>query len=253
MNTPLVAALTAALVGAGAAVVTTTLTSEPAASPSLAAPQDDPRVGELAAELARLRDENASLSERLAYLESRPARVEAPRAAAEETAESVDAETKKLVAAMTAPGAEVPPELEDTVRRALSSIRDQEAQERQREAEEAAAERVDERMEELREQLGLTGYQTDQMRTAMLDFNMTRTQIFQQARDSGDWGSMRETMRDAFSGYRENLEQILTPIQLEQYEDMDRFRGGPPGRGDDGGGRRGGGDGDDGFRGRRDT
>ncbi len=241
MKTILLAAATAAVVGAGAAIVTTTLTAEPASEPALAQLGEDSRVEDLARELEEVQAKNQDLAARIAYLEARPTRVEAaPGGPAEAPELSLDEETRQLVAAMTASsGAEVPPQLQETVLQALTNIREQEERERQREAEEAQQERVDERLEELREELGLNRYQTDQMRTAMLDFNTKRTELFQKVRDSGDWGSMRGNMRDMYSEYRDNLEQILTPIQLEQYEESDRGPGGPPGRGrgDDDGGR----------------
>jgi hypothetical protein len=142
-------------------------------------------------------------------------------------------------------GESAEPFMIDTVSDALQTIRDQEDQEREEQWAARMEERNEERLEELTEELGLDGYQQGQMKQLMDDHATERDEIMDAARESGDFGSLRDAFTELREGEEATLALFLTPSQLEALEEMGGARsatgGGGFGRGGGGPGFGGGG------------
>lgn len=246
-----------AVAGGLAAAVTVVLLASDEAPPPTARAATPAGDAQLAARVAALEKERDDLRMRLGALEQRPAVAAAPRETVapiegDELAALQD-ELHALAGALRDPGSgDLPPGFVEGVGQALDAIRAQEDREREERRQEVLEERIDERLAELAQELGLTRVQTGELRTAYLDLDAKRTELFRNARDTGDFGSVRDGFRDLRRDTDAALERILTPLQLEQYRELedDRrgfgggpgFGDGPPGGfgGDDGRGRRGG-------------
>ena len=145
-------------------------------------------------------------------------------------------QVRELVTALAEPGAPVPVNLQDSVSRALEDIREQEERERDEQRQQRAAERLEERLVRLQEDLGLEGYQVDELRVIFDDESTRRDALMQEVRDSGDWGGMRDTMTALREETQEALGLVLSAEQLEQYNESNS-RGFGRGGGFGGGGR----------------
>ncbi|MEX1023638.1 MAG: hypothetical protein WD226_01055 [Planctomycetota bacterium] len=192
----------------------------------------------------------AALEERINTLEIRPAALpNAPRTAMNGEAalelEEVRGELAQLRdltrVLQRPPSDEVPFELHVQVESALDSIREQEERERQERREQAFNERLEQRLAEIKSELGLSGYQVDELRRIELETRAKRDALMRTARDSGDWGNLRETIR----GQRDEQAQALTNLfgadLYGRYDELVGRGGLTGGRGDFGGGRGGGG------------
>ena len=122
---------------------------------------------------------------------------------------------------------------------AVQRLRDLEREERRLEREEERAEFLDERLNELQVDLGLDSYQVGEMHTLFTDSGAKREEAMDLFRN-GDW----MTGRDQLDALREEtdtrLSEILTPTQLEGYEEAGGLITGGFGRGGGGGRGRGG-------------
>ena len=77
---------------------------------------------------------------------------------------------------------------------------------------------------ELTEKLGLTGHQTNELRTILTDSNSKRSETFRTLRESGDWGNMGEPMRQLRDETNQALANVLDPTQYEQYQKLEGSR-----------------------------
>ncbi len=253
MNTPLLPTLLiATLAGGVAAFVVTVFVSPGAHDRGVSATPDvgtsNPTGGESAATVAGLRKENADLRVRVATLESTVSRLaggtgaESRAPVAVGSADDVvpqSASTRDFLDAFASEG-RVPELFVARVGEALDEIRAAEEAARIEAETVAQAERVEERLVRLRDELGLSGYQMDEMRGILVAEEASRSELWSSVRDGGDRGSMRDRMRDARDELNTRLSEVLDPDQLERYqESRDRGFGGF------GGGRLGGGGGGD--------
>jgi len=119
---------------------------------------------------------------------------------------------------------------------AEAAARDERRQERQQQ-------QIDERAKALAAELGLDSVQTDQLAKAMLGSSEARNAMFQEMRESGnfDRDAMRSGMEDIRAKEVTELQNFLTPTQVEQYQEQSSGFGGfgGGGRGGDFGGGRG--------------
>jgi hypothetical protein len=258
-NTLVSSLITGAVAGAVAATVTVlVLGSDPAApaTPTAASLQPSavrPVEPGNAEALAAVRTELAMLGERVKGLETRPAParqvVEAPSEVAQA---ALDAEAvvqmRELVAALDDPNAAVPAGLTESMRQVYDNIRAEEREERDRERAEFQERQMNERMERYTAALGLDKYQASEMRVILTGEQTRRDEMFASARETGEWMTVRDTMRTLRDETQAALGNLLSPTQLAQYDEMD---GGGRGFGGFGGGDRGGPGGDRDGRQRR--
>jgi hypothetical protein len=190
-------------------------------------------TSEIRAELETLRAKNVDLSQRLAELEDLRWELEQTRVPARENPSDVaiDVETvdqlRRLTAALEDPGTPLPENLLAGVSSALQTIREEEDRERDEQRRAAEAERFDERIVDLTDRLGLTLVQTDQMRGHMETMSDRRSELMREARDSGDFGSIRQQMRGLRDEANAGLGEILTPAQFDDYREIEREEGNP--------------------------
>jgi len=232
----LIALLAGAAAGGVAALVTGTLVQGEAEAASAVSPDDD-LATELGQTLRRIEEQNDALQERLRRLETNVAMVRPERqrevAIDEEPGLAESEELKELVAALRDPSAPPPPNFQENVSRALESIREQEDRDRDERREVAYQERLDDRLADLALELGLTSGQTGDLRDVYVDLSLRQREMMDAAREIGDWGSAREQMRELRDEMDQSLARVLSPSQLEQYnETSGRGRGwGGPGGG----------------------
>jgi hypothetical protein len=208
----------------------------------------------LGSEVLELREQVASLTDRLARLESRevlqvaaqaprlemaPARISAAPGIDDETLEEV----RSVAAALAGDGASAN-QLEELVLGVVEQRELAKEEARQEEARQRMEERTQEQVARLVEDLGLDKYQEDQL-WKLVDSQTERREglmeIFE-SRDMARMGEARDEMRAMRTEYDESFQGFLTEAQIEQYEELGRrsspFSGGGWGGG---GGRRGGG------------
>ena len=200
----------------------------------------------MAQELSALRRQNEELAMRLAAIESRNAssgREAVSTASSEEFAE-LQQEMADLAAALKDPQSAQAAGLRLTVRTAMDQIREEQSEERQQSREEREITRIDERLTELQSKLGLDQVQMQSMRGVLLSESTKRSEMWQGMRDGGmDRTKMRTAMTDLRDETQDALGNILTPLQLEDYQEIESqnrfggFGGGRGGRGGGGGGR----------------
>jgi hypothetical protein len=200
--------------------------------------------GELAERLADLELQNLALLERLETLEESMSLLGSRRVVADTPAPVEAQEVDESIAALAAAlrSGQGPDEFQVLVENALGEIRAQEERERAQEREQLILERVDKRLEELGEELGLTPYQVDAMRPILIEQDSKRMAITDEIREqSRDWREAREDFTELRDATIERLADVLTPDQLERYEQLENpfGRRGPGGAGRaPGGGRR---------------
>lgn len=135
----------------------------------------------------------------------------------------------------------------DQVDEAVKRLRDEERDEqRQRRADERV-EQIDARLVELQGELGLDSYQVNEMRALFVDAGAKRDEGRDLMR-AGEWEAGRELFDELRETTDMRLGEILSPVQLEGYDETGgispRGFGGPGGgRGGRGGGGGGGGGG----------
>jgi hypothetical protein len=250
-----IAVLAGAVAGGGTALLAGTVL-RPAPEPAQVVSPDDDLLADLAASLKRVEEENQELADRVSGLEGQLALVRPERqpaaAAPASDAVAVDDELKDLAAALRDPDSVPPPaSFQESVNRALQNIRADEEHERDERRRQAYEERLDERLSELALDLGLTKNQSDGLRSLYLEQNERRMQLMDEARD-GNWSTMRDSFREMREQMDQRLAQILTPDQLQRYNEQagdGRGWGGPGFGGPDRGGRDRGGNGGPGGNG----
>lgn len=253
-NTILLAILAGALAGVGGAFVSQALLApadvhRPVEESLALEPGSDVDAGALAEQVAALSRKNDDLVMRLSALENRMGsslREEVPTESSEEIA-ALQRQVVQLAMALDNPASAESVSLRKAVGSALEDIRAAEEAEREKEREEREARRMDEQVARLTEELGLDSGQAKDMRNLMDSERLKREELFATMRD----GTMnREDMRDSMGSLRDDwntaLAGILTPAQLQTYNDSNLGRTlNNFGRG--GGGRGGGGFGGGGF------
>lgn len=216
--------------------------------PGLAAVAPGPAAAELDVDeqLTALRAENQMLSGRLGELEARMSAggsLAAQRQVlGDESAVLAPEEVavlKQLAGSMPDQTGTVPAGLYGSVAQVVSDLEDQEREERDARRREAELERFDERMTEMRAELGLDDGQADAMRGHYMQRMDSREQILNEARETGDFFSIRDSMRESQDLYDAALEGVMSPAQFASYQEQfsDRGFGGGPGGGFGGGGR----------------
>jgi len=207
------------------------------------------RIGAIQGEVRELRSSQEELALRLDAVESRPRPVAARTPVPAESPEALD-EVRDMVAAIKDPSPATAPGLETYVLDVLDQKEAQEEAARLQRRETARQERLRQRVDDLTQELGLSGYQSQEMLTILTDESTRRDTIFTEMRESGDWD--RRAIREKMGGIRDEtntaLGDVLTPDQLDRYHQLERGdfgggggRGGGDGSGGRGGGGRGGG------------
>ncbi|KAA3611494.1 MAG: hypothetical protein DWQ01_05225 [Planctomycetota bacterium] len=170
--------------------------------------------------LKALESQLMELSGRVESLEDRPMAALARREIANnESVDGLPAELEELARALQAQGGEnqMPEAFQAQVKKTLEDIREQEDQEREQRREEARVQRREDFLSRVQEELWLDDEQVNRMRELMALNDQKRQQMFEDARESGDW----QTVRDQFQDWREEsmnqLSSILTPTQYEDY------------------------------------
>jgi hypothetical protein len=145
----------------------------------------------------------------------------------------MDDDLRALAAALVDPNAPLPAGLRETVSDVLTDIRADEERERREQAEEARRTLLEERLGVLAKDLGLAAYQTDELRTLATRQMERMSEVFEDSRSGGDFTTARDTMRALRDEAQADLARILTPEQLQRFEDERMGRGlfgfGPPG------------------------
>ena len=165
----------------------------------------------LAEQLAALAEQNRDLRDRIRALESRP--VQAPRT-------PVEVDAGESVATLSSEAGLVEPAFIDQVDLALEIIREREDAERDQRREEAMLNSLDERMEHYRTELGLTDYQADEMKKALVWQMDRNAEIWENARENNEFFGARDEMRALRDETDATITSLLTPDQKEQYDEM---------------------------------
>jgi len=220
-NTLLATVVIAGVVGASSAAVTGALLApqdpgtemrEPATKADLISPG-------LTAEFAALRQQNMELADRIVDLEmqasmaSTETRREPAEAAVDPEMEKMKAELASLLASMKGASGDVPASFTATVSSALADIREQEEADRDVKRTERRAERTETRLTEIAEKLGLDSTQVNDLRDHTIAFDAKRQTAFREARELGDFGSIRETMSTLRDENNAALQSIFSPSQ----------------------------------------
>lgn len=237
MKNPLLPCILAsAVVGGGAAFLTGSISGSSGGRDALGADSSPTPTGALApseveARMAALERRNDELQLRIATLEERPAPVaRAPvQGEGEEAPLAVDEETVRQLLASFQPQGEVTPLFIDRVGRAMDAIQEEEQRKRDEEQRLDREKRLEDRLAEWRQDLGLSQYQVDEMRTTLSTADTKRAELWDSMRDGeGDRGSMRDAMREIHETSDAKLQQILDPDQYQRYQEsqQDRWGGG---------------------------
>ena len=218
-------------------------TASPVASmPDVAVATGGVSKDEMQHELDGLRATNNALSQRIAELEEarvwatdRRQVVEANRA----NAMTQEEQMKQAMASLTNPDGTMPPEVAEGVRRAFEDFRAEEREESAKRWEEARLAELAERIDRYTTDLGLDDYQSKELGALLTHEHERRGELMTDARENGTFTNLREEIRELQRETRDGLELVLTPDQMEKYNETSR---GGRGRGrdrggDDGGGR----------------
>jgi hypothetical protein len=250
-NILLVAALAGALGGVAATVATKAVSSVPAGGTSeesvALSPGGSGTDDELRSQLEALKRENDKLALRLAAVELRKdSRREEIVGEGGQNLSALQEQIAELAAALKNPQSAQAAGLRTMVATAMEEVRDMESEERRLEREQRDIERIRERMDEYATKLGLNAVQKQSMQNVLVDENARRNELFTTMRDgNADRSDIRTTFTTLRDETTAKLSNILTPIQLEDYNSMSddrggRFFGGGPGPGGGGRGGRGG-------------
>jgi hypothetical protein len=159
---------------------------------------------DLVAELQDLRDQNADLLERVRALESP---LDTPRVAADTSFEEFKQEIRALVT-NAPPSKQVQPVLIADVENALSAIRKEEKQDDWQE----------QRITKLTDMLSLTSNQADEMRTLHAERAVRNEEMKRVWQETGNRQVVGAMKTENAATYREGLERVLTPTQLETFD-----------------------------------
>ncbi len=202
------------------------------------------QITQMTDRMERLLDGQEMLADRIARLEARPLAASTPRRApvALPAAPAMPAELERLAASLSDESAPLPSNFTARVGEAMEEVRELERQEEAARREERFEDRMERRLAELQESLGLSTGQVLSLGNVLRDDRTARTELFTEIRESGDWGSIREASQALREDRDAALAGVLTPSQLEQYQEEesdDRGWGGwgGGGRGGGGGGR----------------
>ncbi len=235
MKNPLLLSIVAgAVAGIASAFVTSLVlldpaprTTEPLALALAPASATESPDSEWKHELELLGAENRELAERLNALEMRTV-AEVAREAVVPTPDPAVArledELRELVASMTRADGQLPEVLATGVREVLTTIQEEERQEREARYAEAREAELSARLERYATELGLNAYQTNEMRALLTRERQRRDELFVEAREEANFLDLRDHMRDLRDRTKTELERVLTASQLEKYESIDRGR-----------------------------
>lgn len=188
-------------------------------------------AAELLARVEALSRENRELRERVTELELRPApesdRHREPAVARDSATSAELAELRAELAALRAelerPGTfaarpvEASPDFKETVASTLTQIRKQEQVDKVRSQMELRLERLDQTLPKIDEWLGLTRYQSNSMRSALLARYEREAELvrrWEAGEDPAVLGDVKAADREA---HRREIAAFLTPAQLETY------------------------------------
>jgi hypothetical protein len=178
---------------------------------ALVAPELDP-APDYGAQLAQL-------EQRLATLELRPepslrvAAATEPQPASNEAVESF-ASPSATVAAVA------DPVLEDHVEQALERIREEERFAREQEKEQKRVEQLENQLAKLETALGLGRDQVNDMRTLYEEQRQTKQDLQSMWEDGFDREALAQAKNDMATRRNSELERILTPQQLETFQQI---------------------------------
>lgn len=255
-NTILITVLVGALAGASSSLLTRALSSPPGAEASTPggslglAPGGTSDSAELGEQLATLQRRNGELEMRLAALEASGASSsrEAMGTQSGEDVAKLQQDIADLAAALNDPKSAQSMGLRKSVRSAMEQIKEEDDAVRQQQREDRDLARIDERLTDLQDKLGLDQVQKRSMREVLLAENTKRSEMFSAMRNGGmDRTEIRSSMEELRTETKTSLGNILSPMQLEDYEKIEsesRWGGGNRGGGGGRGGRGGGGQSD---------
>ena len=232
--------LLAGVLGAASTAFVLSMESEPVSGSGSEAALITP----LRQDIARLESDAGVLKRRLDDLEQMVWRLPAasaaeasgdPRPLVDEDVLELRQQVEALTAALNSASVESGggPFL-DTVASALQTLRDQEEKQRDEERRAMMEQRLDERLAELATEIGLDTWQQGEMKTLFANSGEERGKIFEKARESGDFGSIRDAMAALEVNTNGKLASIMTPSQLEKYNELGGMEAGfgfGPGRG----------------------
>jgi len=103
---------------------------------------------------------------------------------------------------------------------ALETIREEEDAARDAERDAQRVERLADRIAAVSEELGLDTYQQQQLSSVAASASEARNAIMDQVRDSGDWGSLRDSLEGVRDGYDADLSAFMSPDQFTSFSEM---------------------------------
>lgn len=251
MSQALIAAVAAGALAGGGVVAAVHMLSAPephvAGETQVATPG---APGDLALQVQQLVEEQRGLVARLEMLEARPA-VSAPARAAIADPNLTLSDTeldelRDLIETSAAlKGTESPVDLDslETVRSAMEVIEAERDAERDAERAARMEERRAEMVAELAEELGLDDFQTEQLGRLYSERDAEFAAVREQMDDMGDRDLVRDMFGEVRERYDEQMKNLFTDAQYEQYQDLSNnnrrggFGGGFGGFGGFGGGR----------------
>jgi hypothetical protein len=241
MKQQMILTLVAGLVGGalGAALLGTVLSapsSEPTGTVGLALVEE--RLDDLARQNEQLREQIGRIEDR--PLMTAPVRTDVEPEALPSPEEDRIVEMLEDLQRSNGKTESLPENFKLQVSSALEQIRAEEEAKREKQREEARLERRERQLQQLAEKLGMDAYQTNEMRVTLAKQEEAMQKARETIRDSGDWTSMRDTMRTVREETIRSVSLFLTPTQVAQFEESANdfgFRGGDrAGRGGRGGG-----------------
>jgi hypothetical protein len=191
------------------------------------APTDDVTLGgatvhELESAVARLRDDNARLVERVTFLENQPVIAAPARESATAAIESAqsDPELDALVAALRNPDTPLPENFRAEIQSVYADIRAKEQKERDEERAKRDQERLARRVDEIAKELKLNPYQSTQLLETLAKEDLRREEMRDAMRDSGgDFRAMREEFDKLRAETKAEMARYLDNQQLATYDE----------------------------------
>ncbi len=244
MNSQSLLAVIAAFVMGVAGVAVGTMISDDGEAVVATESASEETLRVLSERVDRVTDQNREMVDRLQSIELQLMSLSAeanarpePVVLAEVQPVVEDPEVDAVVAALTDSDSALPETFTEKIGDVVQALRDEERRQRDEERDQARADALEQRLEELAKELQLDAYQVNGMRDIFADSQTKRGELFETARATNDWGNLRESMETIRGEADEALGQLLSPTQMEQYEEAQGGWGGFGGGG--GGGRRG--------------